>query len=72
MRKVDYCTIFICALAAALCYIDSPFSSPTFCISSTIGLVDSINKKVFPAALINGIFLALNLALTIETIRGIL
>lgn len=70
MRKVDYLTIGICALAAALCYIDNPFSSPCFCISSTIGLVDSINKKVLPGALINGIFLTLNLAFTIKTIIG--
>ena len=72
MRKVDYATIFICALAAALCYIDSPFAAPTFCISSTLGLVDSVKQKVLPACLINGIFLTLNLAFTIESIREVL
>jgi hypothetical protein len=68
MRNVDYFTIGICALAAALCYIDNPLSSFMFCISSIIGLVDSINKRVLPAALINGIFLTLNLAFSIQTI----
>lgn len=66
MRKIDYVVVFVCALAAALCWVGSPFSAPCFCISSIIGLVDSIKNKVISAALINGIFLTLNLACTIK------
>ena len=66
MRKIDYVVVFICAIAAALCYIGNPFSAPCFCISSTIGLIDSIKGKAISPALINGIFLTLNLACTIK------
>lgn len=66
MRKIDYVVVFICALAAALCWIGNPLSAPCFCISSIIGLIDSIRNKVISAALINGIFLTLNLACTIK------
>ena len=61
MRKIDYITIFICAIAAALCGVGSPWSAPCFVLSSSIGLIDSIKNKVISAALINGIFLTLNL-----------
>lgn len=66
MRKIDYVVVFVCALAAALCWVDNPFSAPCFCVSSAIGLVDSIRNKVISAALVNGIFLTLNLACTIK------
>lgn len=66
MRKIDYVVVFVCALAAALCWTGNPFSAPCFCISSVIGLIDSIRNKVISAALINGIFLTLNLACTIK------
>ena len=66
MRRIDYVCIFICALAAALCWIGNPFSAPVFCVSSTIGLVDSIKGKAVSPALINGIFLTLNLGCTIR------
>ena len=66
MRKIDYICIFLCTLAAALCYIGNPFSAPVFCISSVIGLIDSIKGKAICPALINGIFLTLNLAFTIK------
>lgn len=66
MRKIDYITIFICAIAAALCGIGSPWSAPCFVLSSSIGLIDSIKNKVISAALINGIFLTLNLFMTFK------
>ena len=66
MRKIDYITIFICATAAALCGLGSPLASILFCCSSSLGLIDSIKKKVLSAALINGIFLTLNLYLTFK------
>ena len=66
MRKIDYVVVFFFFLAAALCWTGNPFSAPCFCISSIIGLVDSIRNKVISAALINGIFLTLNLACTIK------
>lgn len=63
MRKIDYATIYICALAAALCYIGSAWSAPCFVVSSSIGMIDSIRNKVLSASLINGIFLVLNIAM---------
>lgn len=62
IRKIDYLIIFICAIAAALCYCNSKYSAPLFIISSTLGICDSIKNKILSAALINGIFLTLNLA----------
>ena len=66
MRKIDYITVFFCALAAALCGFGLEIAAPVFCVSSTIGLVDSMRNKVLSASLINGIFLALNLFNTIQ------
>lgn len=66
MRKIDYVCVFVCAFAAALCWVGNPLSAPVFCISSIIGLIDSIKGKVISSALINGIFLTLNLACTIK------
>lgn len=60
MRKIDYVTVFLCAVAAGLCWIGNPFASFFFVASSTIGLIDSIKNRVVAAALINGIFFALN------------
>ena len=54
LRKIDYVTVFICAIAAALCGLGSP------------GLVDSMKNKVLSGALINGIFLTLNLFMTLK------
>lgn len=67
LRKIDYVTVFICALAAALCCAGSDFSSIVFIVSSSIGLIDSIKTKVLSAALINGIFLTMNLYMVIKT-----
>lgn len=61
MRKIDYVVVGICAIAAALCGISSPLAAPIFIVSSSIGLVDSMKNKILSAALINGIFLTLNL-----------
>ena len=66
MRKIDYVSVFVCALAAAFCGAGSVWSAPLFVISSTIGLIDSIKKKVLTGSLINGIFLALNLYIIIK------
>ena len=66
LRKIDYVTVFLCAIAAALCGVGSPFSAPCFVLSSSIGLVDSMKNKVLSGALINGIFLTLNLFMTIK------
>lgn len=68
LRKIDYATIYICALAAALCYLGSNWSAPCFVISSSIGLIDSIKSKTLSSALINGIFLTLNLAIIIKNL----
>lgn len=68
MRKVDYVTVFLCAIAAALCGVSSPLAAPCFVLSSSLGLIDSIRNKVLSAALINGIFLTLNLFLTFNNI----
>ena len=72
MRKIDWITIFICACAAALCYVDSSLASFLFVASSSIGLIDSIKHRVLSASLVNGIFLTLNLAFSIETLQQIL
>lgn len=61
LRRIDYVTVFLCAVAAALCGGGSSFSAPCFVLSSSIGLVDSMKNKVLSGALINGIFLTLNL-----------
>lgn len=66
MRKIDYITVFLCAIAAALCGAGSNFSAPVFVLSSGIGLVDSMKNKVISASLINGIFLTLNIYCTIK------
>ena len=61
LRRIDYIMIFMCAIAAALCGAGSAWSAPCFVVSSSIGLVDSIKNKVLTGAIINGIFLTLNL-----------
>ena len=66
LRKIDYVTVFLCAGAAALCGSGSPLSAPCFVLSSTIGLIDSMKNKVLSGALINGIFLTLNLFMTFK------
>jgi hypothetical protein len=66
LRRIDYVSVIICTIAAALCGVGSPFSAPCFVLSSTIGLIDSMKNKVLSGALINGIFLTLNLFMTFK------
>lgn len=61
MTRNDWISVFLCAVAAALCGINHPLAAPMFCVSSIFGLVQSIKAKAISAALINGIFLVLNL-----------
>jgi hypothetical protein len=69
LRSIDYIMIFSCALAAGLCYAGSNWSAPMFILSSSIGLVDSTRNKVLTGAIINGIFLALNVAVFVQNVR---
>ena len=66
MRKIDYVSVFLCAIAAGLCWIGNPLASFVFVVNSVIGLIDSIKGKVIAPALINGIFLALNFGCSVE------
>ena len=70
LRRIDYITIYMCSIAAALCYVGSNWSAPCFVVSSSIGLIDSIRNKTLSAALINGIFLTLNIAMTIKNLTN--
>ena len=66
MRKIDYASVFLCAIAAGLCWIGHPLASFVFVSSSTIGLIDSIKCKAIAPALINGIFFALNFGTSVQ------
>ena len=66
INRNDWISVFLCALAAALCGVGSSLSAPMFCVSSIFGLVQAIKGKVVSAALINGIFLTLNLYNTLR------
>ena len=66
MNRNDWISVFLCALAAALCGVGSPLSAPMFCVSSIFGLIQAIKGKAVSAALINGIFLTLNLYNTLR------
>ena len=61
MTRNDWISIFLCAVAAALCGVGSSLSAPMFCVSSVFGLIQSVKAKAVSGALINGIFLVLNL-----------
>lgn len=61
MTRNDWISVFLCAVAAALCGVGSSLSAPMFCISSIFGLIQSVKVKAVSGALINGIFLVLNL-----------
>ena len=61
MTRNDWISVFLCAVAAALCGVGSSLSAPMFCVSSIFGLIQSVKAKVVSGALINGIFLVLNL-----------
>lgn len=66
MSRNDYISVFLCAIAAALCGLGSNLAAPCFCISSIYGMIQAIKGKVVAAALINGIFLVLNLYNTLK------
>lgn len=61
MTRNDWISVFLCAVAAALCGVGSPLAAPMFCVSSVFGLIQAVKGKAVSAALINGIFLVLNL-----------
>lgn len=67
IRKIDYVTIFLCIIAAALCGCGSPFAPIFFVFSSSIGLIDNIKNKIITGAMINAIFLTLNLYFIFKT-----
>lgn len=66
MKRNDWISVILCAIAAALCGIGSDLAAPMFCVSSIFGLVQSVKSKAISAALINGIFLVLNLYNTLK------
>lgn len=67
LRKIDYVTVFVCAIAAALCGCGSSLAPFFFVFSSSIGLIDNIKNKILSGAMINAIFLTLNLYLIFQT-----
>ena len=70
MRKIDFVIVFACAIAAALTGIGSLVAPFIFVFSSSLGLYDAIKGKVLTAALVNGIFLTLNLYFIFKAIAG--
>lgn len=67
IRKIDYVTVFLCIIVAALCGCGSSFAPLFFVFSSFIGLIDNIKNKIITGAMINAIFLTLNLYLIFKT-----
>lgn len=70
LRKVDWIMIYMCAIAAALCYLNNNAAPIFFIGSSSIGLVDSAKHKVLTGSIINAIFLTLNIATLVRTITN--
>lgn len=68
MKKIDYIIIVADIIAAMLTALGSPFGAPFFVISSTIGLIDGAKHKAVTAAIVNSIFLALNIFCTIKNL----
>lgn len=70
MRKIDYVVIIIDTIAAILTAVGSVFGAPFFVLASCIGLYDFYKTgcKVLSGAIINSIFLALNLYFTVVNI----
>lgn len=66
MKRNDWISVILCAIAAALCGVGSDIAAPMFCVSSIFGLVQSVKAKAISGALINGIFLVLNLYNTLR------
>ena len=68
MHKIDYVIIVIDVIVAMLTALGSPFGAPFFVLSSTIGLIDGARHKAITAAIVNSIFLALNVYFTVKNL----
>ena len=51
---------FFLVLAAIFTVTGSPFGSPLFVYTSTVGLIDAIKNKSWQGTIINSTFLAMN------------
>jgi hypothetical protein len=63
---------FLLVLAAIFTVTKSPFGSPLFVCTSTIGLIDAIKNENWQGTIINSTFLAMNFYFTILTIFELL
>ena len=63
---------FFLILAAIFTVTESPFGSPLFVYTSTVGLIDAIKNKSWQGTIINSTFLAMNFYFTILTIFELL
>lgn len=68
MKKIDYIIIVLDIIAAMLTALGSPYGAPFFVVSSIIGLADGIKHKATTAAIVNSIFLALNIFCSVKNI----
>lgn len=68
MKRIDYIIIVVDIIAAMLTVLGSSFGAPFFVVSSTIGLIDGAKHKAVTAAIVNSIFLALNIFCTIKNL----
>lgn len=64
MKRIDYIIIVVDIIAAMLIALGAPF----FVVSSTIGLIDGAKHKAVTVAIVNSIFLALNIFCTIKNL----
>lgn len=63
---------FFLVLAAIFTVTKSPFGSPLFVYTSTVGLIDAIKTKSWQGIIINSTFLAMNVYFTFLTICELL
>ena len=68
LRNIDVFMICCCAIAVGLCYAGRKWAPPVFVLSSSAGLFDTIKHKALVGAIINGMFLALNIALFVKEV----
>lgn len=68
MKRIDYIVIIFDVIAAMLTALGSAYGAPFFVLSSTIGLIDGAKNKAITAAIINSIFLALNIFCTFKNL----
>lgn len=66
IKKIEYITISLNALAAVLCSIGNMYASPIFVIAASIGLYDAVKNKVISPAIISGLYLTLNIVNTVK------